>query len=255
MSDDFRRPVYAAGRLELSFWSDVGKGISESVDGLKSAKIPALIVIALCLVDALGAKIPFIGLMEEVAVLMISYGMIRKIWCGLNAQNPAFTMAEFRGVETKMVGVTFLYGIYCGLYGLLLIAGGIWWGVRNCLALIVAAVEDLKPPECFKRSVALVEGHYWRAFRYAFGGPLILFIAVMLLGGVLEAATMLLPKSQEPGADKAIMFVIEVIGSFWQLIVITLLVRLYAYLKWEKDVAATDPINKGFKPSEPHWEK
>ena len=253
---DFRKPVYASGRLELAFAQDVGKGLAETFSAAKNAKVATLALIALQIVDSFDFRVPGIAIATEVAVVYIAYGMIRKMWAELNAQNCSFTAAEFKGAEAKMVGVSILYGIYCLLLALLLIFPAVWWGVRNCLGIVIAAIENLKPIESLKRSEALVKGNFWLAFRYAFGGPILILLGLFgsIAGATYAVYSAEIPQDTLKVVDFIIAFAGGLSASMWQLLSISLLVRLYAYLKWQKAAELDDPVNKGFKPSEPRWE-
>ncbi len=251
---EWRKPVYADGRLELSFWADARAAMGEVACGVKANPIPALILMVLCLVDSTGLKVPGILIAEEIAVVYISYGVIRKVWAKLNAEDPTFEPAQFKAAEAKMVGVSIIYGMGVLCWALLLIVPAFWWGVRCSLAIVVAALENSEPMACLKRSELLVKGQYWRAFRYAFGGPVLILLGILVISACAYTAVDGLPEgATKVGVSGTIDAILSMSASYWQMMIMPLLVRLYAYLKWDKEVALTDPVNKGFKPSEPRW--
>lgn len=62
--------------------------MGEVAFGVKANPIPALILMVLCLVDSTGLKVPGILIADEIAVVYIAYGVIRKVWAKLNAEDP-----------------------------------------------------------------------------------------------------------------------------------------------------------------------
>lgn len=251
---DWRKPVYAGGRLDLNFWTDVQASVVEVATGLKASPIPAFLLLMMCLVDATDFKIPGLSLAEEVAIIYISYGIIRRVWAKLNAENPTFTPSEFKAAEARMFGVSIIYGFGVLFLGLLLVVPAVMWGVRSSLGIVIAALEDSRSTECLKRSQTLVKGQYWRAFRYVFGGPMLIFLGILAIAIGGYTGVEMLPENSAKVAEYGLDFALSITFSYWQLALMPLLVRLYAYLKWEKEVVASDTVNKGFKPSEPRWE-
>lgn len=206
--------------------------------------MPASMLLVLCLIDALFEKIPGLSLGIEIVTIYCSYGIIRRVWARMNAQDSSFTPSEFKGAEARMFGVSLIYGICAILWSLLLIAPGIWWGVRCSVAIVIAALQDTKPMDCLKRSEELVKGQFWQAFRYAFGGPALVLLG--LIAGIVGIATLQgsFPENSQTYLiiDKGLAFFANVSASYWQLTLMPILVRLYAYLKWDKEVA---PLNPG----------
>lgn len=232
-----KKPIEPEPVIDLKFFRDWKASLSTVWQSLTANPMLALILAVMCVVENFDIKIPFLALMEEVVILFLAYATIKLTWTQIKPQFEFPGQVDFKGVEARVVGVTWIFGWMTILLSCLLIAPGIWWATRSSLALVFVCLENLKPGDAIKQSQQLVRGNFWKTFRYIIGGPLLVllavlaaFVAIYAIGGVI-AESLNTPKNAEYAFDFLYGIAASVLCSVWQLSVIPLMVRIYAYLK------------------------
>jgi hypothetical protein len=211
---------------------------------MKLNPVPVAFLLLCAALEASNLKVPFLPVAEEVSIVFIAYTLICSQWARFSGLEPALKPGSAGGPEKNMLLASMLWGMGTTLFGLLLLAPGIWFGVRGSLAIVVAAIERRTPKECLKRSEELVKGQFRVALRYAFSGPFVLgaMYYVALLAANLASAA--LPEPILPVAAWLLDFALMLSISVFHLVCIALLVRLYAYLTVGSEVLVTAPLSE-----------
>jgi hypothetical protein len=232
------------------FFPDLKSSLLITWQAFRIQSFCAVLLLILCGMDAFEVKVPLLGLLEEAIVIGISYFVIKMTWRQLQEQDYKTIAPASAAVINFMFAVCFLYGLATILLSLLLVVPGVWWAARSSLAIVFVCIENASPIEAFKKSHQLVQGHFWLTVRYLVLGPLAVFllilISIVIISGIVDAIA-----NQSTALGRVITAVGIVAVYCLQLSVSSLLVRLYAYLKFPPK-AASGPT-QAIDPPQPRW--
>lgn len=135
----------------------------------------------------------------------------------------------FPAVEVRMFGTAFVYDLCTTVATLLLVVPGVWLSVRWSLAVVSTALHGVKRVTSFEESAQLVEGHFWRVFRYVYIWPFI-----MILGPTLFLISSAVFFGNADAQLTAFNICFGLFAAFVQLSMYPLLTYMYAYLRDQK---------------------
>ena len=200
------------------------------------AGIPAVQVIS----QLAGWQIPFLDMGMEIATIFVSASVIALTYSKLN---PAFKVTDLaQGAETRVFAAGVSYGFRAVLLGFLFVVPGVWFATNNCLATVFACLEDCKAGESMKRSTELVKGNFTRVFIYALFKPFLIWLAIWTIFGLL----LFMFTKMGNGADKLTQVaegVLWFVSAIFQLMLSSLLVRLYVFLKNSNQSLASPAVS------------
>jgi len=231
--------------VELKWTTDVVRAFSYLERAINGQPF---LVIAWFVIGVFTELVPGASLFGHLASLVIfqaiACDLIRMTWADLQDPEVARQEAMHRG-GPPLLSLIFLHVTYLAVAFLAffaLIVPSLVWAVRGCLAIVFVCLEDTGAIEGLKMSLKLTGDRFWDCTRYLVPVNLALAVPVTMLGfGLNEGMGVLMEQPFEWPimlAGRAIAALLRAVFTLmWQMVVIACLVKLYAYLKGQSQVA------------------